>query len=57
MIRKDPSGFVLPGVTDQSVKLQTLRPIILSNIEHVGEFPVVKLSLDQLAHNFLVKGW
>lgn len=34
MIRKFPRDHVLPG-DDQSVKLQTLRPIILSNIEHV----------------------
>ncbi|XP_020625408.1 uncharacterized protein LOC110062803 [Orbicella faveolata] len=37
MIRKNHSGCHLPGMNEQSVKLQTLRPrpIILSNIEHV----------------------
>ena len=39
MIRKTPTVAALPGLADQSVKLQTLRPVhILSNIEHVGEF-------------------
>ena len=38
MIRKTPTVAALPGLADQSVKLQTLRPVhILSNIEHVGE--------------------
>lgn len=36
MIRKTPTVAALPGLADQSVKLQTLRPVhILSNIEHV----------------------
>ena len=40
MIKKNRSGCNLPGMNEQTVKLQTLRPrpIILSNIEHVGEF-------------------
>ena len=39
MIRKTPTVAALPGLADQSVKLQTLRPVhILSNIEHVGAF-------------------
>ena len=39
MIRKTPTVAALPGLADQSLKLQTLRPVhILSNIEHVGEF-------------------
>ncbi|CAH3147960.1 unnamed protein product, partial [Porites evermanni] len=36
MIRKTPTVAALPGLADQSLKLQTLRPVhILSNIEHV----------------------
>ena len=39
MIRKTPTVAALPGLADQSVKLQTLRPVhVLTNIEHVGEF-------------------
>ena len=40
MIRKNYSGGHLPGMNEQPVKLQTMRPrpIILSNMEHVGEF-------------------
>lgn len=37
MIRKNRSGCNLPGMNEQTVRLQTLRPrpIILSNVEHV----------------------
>ena len=35
---KNHAVATLPGVCEQSVKLQTLRPIILSNIEHIGEY-------------------
>ena len=49
MIRKNRSGCNLPGINEQTVKLQTLRPtgrpIILSNIEHVGEFHMLHCSL------------
>ena len=35
---KNHAVATLPGVCEQNVKLQTLRPIILSNIEHIGEY-------------------
>lgn len=35
---KNHAVATLPGVCEQSVKLQTLRPIVLSNIEHIGEY-------------------
>ena len=47
MIRKNRSGCNLPGMNEQTVRLQTLRPrpIILSNVEHVGEFYMLYCSL------------
>ena len=49
MIRKNRSGYNLPGINEQTVKLQTLRPtgrtIILSNVEPVGEFHMLYCSL------------
>lgn len=43
MIRKNNVTSTLPGVNDQTVKLRTLRPIVLSNMEHVGEFHMLYL--------------
>ena len=40
MIRKIPTDVVLPG-DSQNVKLRTMRPIILSNVEHVGKYLVL----------------
>lgn len=40
MIRKNNLTATLPGVSDQTVKLRTMRPIVLSNVEHVGEFSI-----------------
>lgn len=45
MIRKNHSLGTLPGFHEQSVKLQTLRPIVLSNIEHIDHSYEVKVSI------------
>lgn len=59
MIRKNRSGCNLPGMNEQTVKLQTMtpRPIILSNIEHVGEFHMLYcpyITLGLLYYSMLV---
>lgn len=42
---KNHAVATLPGVCEQSVKLQTLRPIILSNIEHIDHSYEVEVSI------------